>query len=235
VYTIFEQALTAVGGYVLGFMTAVWLNAMWRWWNPRRVRFWGKWTTDPRLLAASGFGLLIGWIVLVAQATQLSRGAIRRAPYHPDDIILILMASHAKRGANMKSRILAVLVVLLSISAFSMAAEHTKDSLDKVKANLGQKKAVLIDVRELDEWNKGHLQDAQLVPLSELKRVATDPAVKQKLDKGLPKDRIIYCHCGSGRRVLPASDILKKLGYDIRPLAAGFDDLVEAGFPAAKN
>lgn len=135
----------------------------------------------------------------------------------------------------MNRHILAILFCVVSIAATVIAAEHTKDSLEKVKDNLAQKKAVLLDVREQDEWNKGHLRDAQLIPLSELKRVAADPALQQKLDKSLPKDRIIYCHCASGRRVLPASDILKKLGYDIRPLTAGFDDLVEAGFAAVKN
>ncbi len=45
------------------------------------------------------------------------------------------------------------------------AAEHTKDSLDTVKKRLKNEKAVLIDVRELSEWDAGHLKDAKLVPL----------------------------------------------------------------------
>jgi phage shock protein E len=134
----------------------------------------------------------------------------------------------------MRCRVFAILVALL-VAKFGGAAEHTKDSLDKVKQNLAEKKAILIDVREKKEWDDGHLQDAQLFPLSELKRVSTDSALKQKLEKNLPKERIIYCHCGSGVRVLAASGILAKLGYDIRPLAAGFDDLREAGFPTAKK
>ena len=51
----------------------------------------------------------------------------------------------------------------------------------------------------------------------------------------MPKQQIIYCHCRSGGRVLAAKGILSKLGYDIRPLAAGFDDLVAAGFTPAKK
>jgi rhodanese-related sulfurtransferase len=128
----------------------------------------------------------------------------------------------------------AILIALL-IAKSSSAAEHTKDSLDKVKQNLAEKKAILIDVREKKEWDDGHLQDAQLFPLSELKRASTDSELKEKLEKTLPKERIIYCHCRSGVRALTASDILGKLGYEIRPLAAGFDDLREAGFPTAKK
>jgi rhodanese-related sulfurtransferase len=74
-----------------------------------------------------------------------------------------------------------------------------------------------------------------MLQLSELRKAAKDPAVQQKVDKALPKQQIIYCHCGSGVRVLMATSILSKLGYDIRPLADGYDDLVAAGFKPAKK
>jgi rhodanese-related sulfurtransferase len=113
------------------------------------------------------------------------------------------------------------------------AAEHTEDSLDAVKKNLADKKAVLIDVREVGEWKRGHLEQAQLVPLSDLKKSAADASVLKKHEKSLPKDRVVYCHCASGVRVLMAANILGKLGYDIRPLSAGYSDLLEAGFAPA--
>jgi phage shock protein E len=127
------------------------------------------------------------------------------------------------------------ILVAVSIAKICSGAEHTKDSLDEVKRSLSEKKAILIDVREQKEWDNGHLQDARLLPLSQLRQISKDSALQQKLEKDLPKDRIIYCHCGSGVRVLTASGILGTLGYDIRPLAAGLDDLREAGFPTAKK
>jgi phage shock protein E len=105
------------------------------------------------------------------------------------------------------------------------AAEHTKDSLDDVKKNITDNKAVLVDVREQAEWEDGHLDGAVLVPLSDLKK-------GEKADS-LPKDRIVYAHCASGKRCLAAADILKKQGYDVRPLKAGYIDLVKAGFKKA--
>lgn len=135
----------------------------------------------------------------------------------------------------MKTRLLVLICLAFFLAATARAAEHTDDSLDKVKNNLAQEKAVLIDVRELAEWKQGHLQQAKLVPLSELKRMAGDAAIKQKLEKDLPKDRIIYCHCASGKRVLTAAEILRKSGYDIRPLADGFNNLRKAGFPVAEK
>ncbi len=121
------------------------------------------------------------------------------------------------------------------LPSIASAAEHTKDSLEKVKQLLADQKAILVDVREQGEWDRGHLQEAQLMPLSELKRAASDPAVKDKLAKSLPQDRIVYCHCAKGVRALMAGSILEKLGYDARPLSAGFDQLRDAGFPTAKS
>jgi phage shock protein E len=106
---------------------------------------------------------------------------------------------------------------------------HTKDSLDKVKTSLKNKKAILLDVREQAEWDDGHLKDAQLVPLSKLR--AGIPA--GELAKLLPKDRTIYVHCGSGRRVLEAAEILHKAGYQIEPLKSGYADLIKAGLEKA--
>jgi rhodanese-related sulfurtransferase len=48
----------------------------------------------------------------------------------------------------------------------------------------------------------------------------------------LPRDKIIYCHCLVGGRCVQAAAILAPLGYDVRPLGPGYDDLVKAGFPA---
>jgi phage shock protein E len=118
-------------------------------------------------------------------------------------------------------------------AALADAAEHTPDSLAKVRDNLDQKKAVLIDVREPGEWKQGHLAEAQLVPLSDIRRLAKDANLRTRYEPHLPKDQIIYCHCGSGVRVISAAHFLQLLGYDIRPLAAGYADLLEAGFRQA--
>lgn len=110
---------------------------------------------------------------------------------------------------------------------------HTQDSLDTVKDLLAQEAAVLIDVREQEEWDAGHLAAATLVPLSKLKNGGDAEKLAESLAETLPKDKAIYCHCRSGGRVLTAASILKKLGYDIRPLKAGYQDLIEAGFDPA--
>lgn len=118
--------------------------------------------------------------------------------------------------------------LLMTQAAF--AIDHTKDSLETVRKNVDQEKAVIVDVREEIEWNAGHLDGATLLPLSQLRKNLDADAVKKKL----PKNRIIYTHCKVGARALTSAIILEKLGYDVRPLKPGYDELIEAGFPKAK-
>jgi len=107
---------------------------------------------------------------------------------------------------------------------------HTKDTLDDVKKNVAAGKAVIVDVREQSEWDAGHLKDAKFIPQSKLKVQAELAA----LLKDLPKDKVIYTHCKAGGRALACGDILKKQGYDVRPLKPGYEDLIKAGFEKAK-
>ncbi len=109
-----------------------------------------------------------------------------------------------------------------------LAVEHTQDSLAVVKQKLADKSAVLVDVREQAEWDAGHLDAAILLPLSGLKK-GTDPS--QPLKKG----QIAYTHCKAGVRSVTAGEILAKQGYDVRPLKAGYQDLLDAGFAPAKK
>jgi len=127
--------------------------------------------------------------------------------------------------------LMAMIVGVACALSAARAADHTKDTTDAVKKAVADDKAVLLDVREKSEWDDGHLKDAKLLPLSVLKAGAK----AEDVAKVIPKDKIVYCHCGSGVRCLKAADKLKKLGYDVRPLKPGHADLLKAGFaPAAK-
>lgn len=122
---------------------------------------------------------------------------------------------------------LIVVGCLLSLNG-AFAAEHTKDSLAVVKQKLADKSAVLVDVREQAEWDAGHLDAAILLPLSGLQQGADS---SPKLKKGM----IVYTHCKAGIRSVTAGEILSKQGYDVRPLKAGYQELLDAGFAPAKK
>ena len=129
------------------------------------------------------------------------------------------------------SRAALLAVVLAATAGPALAASPTRDSLPAVQRAVAEQKAIIIDVREPDEWTESHLAGARLVPLSRLE-AGVAPA---DLARVLPQDKIIYCHCLAGGRCLMATDILKPLGYDVRPLGQSYDELVAAGFPAVTS
>jgi rhodanese-related sulfurtransferase len=71
--------------------------------------------------------------------------------------------------------------------------------------------ALLIDVREVSEWDAGHAPMASLIPLAEL---------PDHLDE-LPRDRLIVCACRSGARSHRAALFLHENGFDAVNLAGG--------------
>jgi rhodanese-related sulfurtransferase len=111
------------------------------------------------------------------------------------------------------------------------AAELSNDPLPTVQENLATHKAVLVDVREPGEWKEGHVEGAISLPLSSLKQGVDITALEHQV----PKEKIVYTHCVMGVRALKAAKILEKLGYNVRPLKAGYQDLVKAGFEKAAN
>ncbi len=127
-----------------------------------------------------------------------------------------------------------ILGLLLVMMPATFAVEPTKDPLTTVQKNLAEKKALLLDVREQKEWDQGHLVNATLLPLSELRQVTKDEALRRKIESRYPKDQIIYCHCFQGARTISAAYFLEKLGYDVRPLSATYRELLEAGFREVK-
>lgn len=123
----------------------------------------------------------------------------------------------------------AVYAVLIWAIERVIGVRHTRESLGHVRHSVAEKRALLVDVRELAEWDAGHVQGAIFLPLSRIR--AGIPA--DDLARLLPNGQPVYLHCGAGGRSLLAAGALAKRGYDVRPLKPGFDDLVRAGFTPA--
>jgi phage shock protein E len=65
--------------------------------------------------------------------------------------------------------------------------------------------AVLLDVRQADEFNAGHIKGAVLVP---------HDMIAEKIGAVVPdKNTPVYIYCRSGRRSAIAVKAMKKLGY----------------------
>lgn len=81
--------------------------------------------------------------------------------------------------------------------------------------------AVLVDVREPDEWSAGHAADAIHIPLAQLTEHLAE----------LPADREIITVCRSGRRSATAATLLTRHGLRATNLGGGMTDWVAAGLP----
>jgi len=138
----------------------------------------------------------------------------------------------AKRSMTIRLiKVLTISGLIAFIYSDLHAAELTNDPLPTVQENVATHKAVLVDVREPGEWKEGHVEGAISLPLSSLKEGVDSSALEHQL----PKDKIVYTHCVMGVRALKAAKILEKLGYNVRPLKDGYEDLVKAGFAKAAN
>ncbi len=89
-------------------------------------------------------------------------------------------------------------------------------------------KFVLVDVREDNEWEKGHLPGALHLGKGVIER-----DVETRIpDKATP----IVCYCGGGFRSALVSDNLQKMGYtNVLSLDGGFRGWVGAGLPVIKD
>jgi rhodanese-related sulfurtransferase len=121
-------------------------------------------------------------------------------------------------------------ISLLAVNSPRSKVEFTKDSLEVIKKNVDSRKAVLVDVRSIQEWNKGHIEGSIFLPVTSLRK-GGDPKV---LAKTLPKKKVLYTFCVVGMRAKTAAYELGKHGYTVRAIKPGYDELVEAGFKKGK-
>lgn len=86
--------------------------------------------------------------------------------------------------------------------------------LEEYRATPG---AILVDVREADEFKTGHIPGAFNAPLSTITSAA------------LPKDAPLFLYCLRGTRSKRAVEILKKMGYTVKSIGgiSGYKGEVE--------
>lgn len=75
-------------------------------------------------------------------------------------------------------------------------------NVDKVR-ELVESEEYIIDVREIREYENGHIKNAKNIPLSQLRERVNE----------IPKDIPVYLHCRTGQRSYNAALALQNLGY----------------------
>jgi rhodanese-related sulfurtransferase len=77
---------------------------------------------------------------------------------------------------------------------------------------LDRTNALLVDVREPDEFANGHIPNSINLPLSQIRGHYAE----------LPRDRDIWTYCGVGQRAYYATRFLLQRGYRVRNLPGGY-------------
>ena len=114
------------------------------------------------------------------------------------------------------------------MASYRELLQRVREEIEEVSASelddlLREDGAVLVDVRERDEWEEGHIPSAVHVPRgfleSRIEQVASD------------RDRRVVLYCASGNRSAFAAKTLEELGYDrVASLAGGITDWKRNGF-----
>lgn len=88
--------------------------------------------------------------------------------------------------------------------------------------------ALLIDVREDNEWQQGHLPAALHLGKG---------IIERDIEKAVPdKQQALVLYCGGGFRSALAADVLQKMGYqDVLSLAGGYTAWVNAALPVVQD
>ncbi len=83
--------------------------------------------------------------------------------------------------------------------------------------------AVLLDVREPNEWNLGHIPGAIHIPRGTL---------ETKVEQMVPRDREVVIYCAGGNRSALAADTMQQMGYEkVSSMAGGWRAWTDVGGP----
>lgn len=106
-------------------------------------------------------------------------------------------------------------ILLLAAAIFAACGQTGKIVKESVYMNITAEEAkvlmesetgyIILDVREQDEYDAGHIPGAILIPYTRIEEEASE--------KLTDKDQLILVYCRSGRRSKIAADALVELGY----------------------
>lgn len=108
-----------------------------------------------------------------------------------------------------------LIILLLAVMMFTACGQDKENDQGAVYVNITAEEAkrimdteegyVILDVREQDEYDAGHISGAILIPFTQ---------IEAKANEMLPdKDQLILVYCRSGRRSKIAAEALAELGY----------------------
>lgn len=85
--------------------------------------------------------------------------------------------------------------------------------------------AVILDVREDNEWSAGHATGASHIPLGQLEGRLAE----------VPKASPLYVICRSGGRSMQAANLLAEKGHEVTNVTGGTQAWAQAGKPMSSE
>jgi sulfur-carrier protein adenylyltransferase/sulfurtransferase len=115
------------------------------------------------------------------------------------------------------------------MASYRELLQQTREEIEEIGAAqarelVDQGEAAVVDVRERDEWEEGHLPRAVHIPRGYL---------ESRIEGAVPdRSRPVLLYCAAGNRSAFAAKTLEELGYEnVLSLAGGFTDWKRNGLP----
>src|SRR5687767_7412951 len=115
------------------------------------------------------------------------------------------------------------------MASYRELLQHIKGEIDEIDASrarelVGEAEAAVVDVRERDEWEEGHIPGAVHIPRGSL---------ESRIESAVPdRSRTLVVYCAGGSRSAFTAKTLEELGYEhVLSLTGGFTDWKRNGFP----
>ena len=99
-----------------------------------------------------------------------------------------------------------LLLICITILAGCDKPIYEEITVDEAYEMINKKDVIVLDVREDNEFNQGHLENAINIPFDELE----DRFMKEVTSD---KDQIIILYCRSGHRAMIGAETLASLGF----------------------
>ena len=102
--------------------------------------------------------------------------------------------------------VLLFLLLLAGCGGGEEEASYQQISQEEAKEMMDTQEVIILDVREQDEYDSGHIPDAVLLPVGTIDGGAAAAVIPEK-------DSTVLVYCRSGNRSKTASSALAELGY----------------------
>ena len=102
--------------------------------------------------------------------------------------------------------IFSVAMLLSGCGETTQENHYQQISQEQAKEMMDTQEVIILDVREQDEYERGHIPNAQLLPVNLITETPAGDIIPEK-------DSVVLVYCRSGNRSKTASQTLADIGY----------------------